>query len=380
MESLYQPLNPLLYQRLLSRFGRVVTSHRGEEAQVFSERDVYGKMRYVFKGGEYYNVCCPFCDDTRFRLEFSYLWGHYDAAHGTSHKHLTTCFNEECVRNNPARVDKLHFEIYGLMDRQAIQQSPIRQGISTVGRVIGPPGRVISLVDLPPEHSANQYLLSRGFDYKDLAKRYGLGYCEEAAEAYPIMWHRLVLPIYQNGQYVGFQGRLLGDGRPKYYNPPGASKTDWIYNMDAARHYSVLVVTEGATKVWRIGPFAVALLGKTLSGKQPALLAEMAKQAEFVVLYLDGEAWTVAPGKNPTSSPTLPAAASTLRTLRLHVPEQKIVVIPLQAGMAPDDFSTEVNHQMIFGQLRQRGWRGEVKDLFKRSEPAISFQLPPRRV
>jgi len=377
--TIYQPLNPLLYQRLVMRFGRVTVSHAGEEAQVFPERDIFGQTRYVFKGGEYYQVCCPYCNDTRFRLYFSYLWGHYDPEYRTQHRNLITCFNEECMRNS-GNVDKMHFEIYGLMDAQVVQHAPLRKGISVTGRTIGAPGRVISLNDLPPEHHANQYLRQRDFDPVKLATQYGLGYCEEAAPDYPIMWNRLVIPIYQNGQYVGFQGRLLGDGKPKYYNPPGASKTEWLYNMDIARRYSVLVITEGVTKVWRVGPFSVALLGRTISGKQPELLAELAQGADFVILYLDGDAWEIKPPKNPTSLPTPPAAEMALRILRLHVPERKLIVIPLQPGTAPDEMSSDINHQIILGQLHQRGWRGEVKDLFRQRASTESFKLPPRRV
>ena len=382
MTRILQPLNPLLYSRLLARFNRITVSHAGEEALVFPETNVFGQQRYRFKGGEYYQVCCPFCDDTRFRLWINYLWGHYDEKYKTSHKDLLICYNEQCMQRNPSNVDKLYHEVYGTMDAQTVRQSPIRPGISVAGREIGSPGRVISLNDLPLDHIANQYLLSRSFEPRDLATKYNLGYCEEPAVDYPAMWNRLVIPVYTNGQYVGFQGRLLREGHPKYYFPTGATKTDWLYNMDNARHYPVLVITEGVTKVWRVGPFAVATFGSSMSGKQPTYIAEMAAQADFVVLYYDGDTWLNDDSKKRTVSSfaTVTKAERAIQTLRLHVPESKLIVIRLNPGTAPDEFTTDVNHQLLLGQLQQRGWRGEAKDLLRRRTATHSFKLPPRRV
>lgn len=376
----FQPLNPLLYQRLVQRFGRVTVSHPGEAAQVFPEPTVWG-TRFKFKGGEYYQICCPYCNDTRFRLYVSYLWGHYDPEYKTQHKDLVMCFNEECLRHS-GNSDRLYHEVYGVMDEQLVRHAPVRQGVSVAGRVIGAPGRVISLADLPVSHSANQYLLSRSYDPVALARQYGLGYCEEAAPEYPVMWNRIVIPIYHNGQYVGFQGRALSDVKPKYYNPPGASKTEWLYNHDNAQHYSVLVITEGVTKVWRVGPFSVAIFGKTISPQQALMIAAMATKADFVILYLDWDTWFPEVNNRQTtitSAPRLVPAERAIQTLRLHVPEQKLIVVKLDPEQSPDEFTTEVNQQLLLGQLHHRGWRGDERDLLRRRATGESFRLPPRR-
>lgn len=381
MSGHVQPLNPLLYSLLERRYRRVWISHQGEAAQPFPERDAYGRQRYRFKGGEYYAVQCPFCHDTRIpgRLYFSYLWGRPDPTYGgTRHLNLAICYNEDCL-TVAGTVEQLQYEIYGLLDPRAIANSPVYPGVSASDRPIGSPGRVIRLADLPPSHNAVAYLASRGFDTNELSNRYQVGYCEEPAVDYPMMWNRIVLPIIQGGQYVGFQGRVIGDvGVPRYYNPPGSTKTNWLYNLDIARQYRVLVLTEGATKVWRIGPFAAALFGKSVSGKQPEMIADLAQRADFVVLYLDGEAWKPRESKNHSSVPKLSSAESAIQTLRLHVPEHKLVVIRLAPEQSPDEISTAANHQIIEGALAARGWSGSL--LAQQRHADSTYRLPARRV
>lgn len=372
----FQPLNPLLFQRLRALYGRVQVTHPGEAPMIYTELDPYGRQRMRIKAGEMYVVCCPFCSDTRFRLNFSYLWGHYDATRQTQHWDLAHCFNEDCI-SEPQNFDKLRYEVFGLFDAQTVAHSYVGTGVAVGPKLIGAPGSVALLSDLPQQHPANVYVRQRGYDPAVLARHYRIGYCEEAAVEYPLMANRLVIPIYQQDRWVGFQGRAIDDHtQPRYYFPPGSYKTQWVYNLDQARRYKILVITEGATKVWRIGPLAVALFGKTISGQQPQLLAEAARGCDFVVLYLDGEAWAPAKAKTVQSTPRTSAAESTYNILRLHIDPARIVPIQLGATEAPDNFTTELNHQIIEQHLRARGWTGSLSDV----QPASnSFKLPARR-
>ncbi|HEU5171725.1 MAG TPA: DNA primase [Gemmatimonadales bacterium] len=106
---------------------------------------------------------------------------------------------------------------------------------------------------------------------------------------------RLLFPIHDlRGRAVGFGGRLLGDGEPKYLNSPETplfSKGRLLYNLHAARpairqHETVLVV-EGYFDVLRLVlagvEHVVAPLGTGLTPDQAGLLRRVSPVA--ILLY-----------------------------------------------------------------------------------------------
>jgi hypothetical protein len=97
-----------------------------------------------------------------------------------------------------------------------------------------------------------------------------------------------------NGMMVGWQSRFIGERYwptcpiPKYYDMPRMPKRLMLYGYDEAAKHGFAVVCEGVTDVWRIGPPAVALLGKTPSVSQKRLLVTWRRGA--LVVLLDGDA------------------------------------------------------------------------------------------
>jgi len=93
---------------------------------------------------------------------------------------------------------------------------------------------------------------------------------------------RVVFPIRnKQGHVVGFGGRILGDGEPKYLNSPETSfyhKSDLLYGYSEHREYirkrKMLVVVEGYMDVLAMAafdlPYAVAPLGTAIT--EPQLL------------------------------------------------------------------------------------------------------------
>ncbi|MDQ6979576.1 MAG: DNA primase [Mariprofundaceae bacterium] len=91
---------------------------------------------------------------------------------------------------------------------------------------------------------------------------------------------RLMFPIYdQRGTVVGFGGRILGDGEPKYLNSPETSlfhKSSLLYGMfehrDSIRQRKQLLIVEGYMDVLALAahdlPIAVAPLGTAISEQQ----------------------------------------------------------------------------------------------------------------
>ena len=73
------PLNPGLYRRLQLNFHRVKFADEGTAMQAQGVLDAAGDKQLIFtQSGEYYRICCPYCNDTRFRLYVSYMFGKRD--------------------------------------------------------------------------------------------------------------------------------------------------------------------------------------------------------------------------------------------------------------------------------------------------------------
>ncbi len=153
---------------------------------------------------------------------------------------------------------------------------------------------MIPLHELPIQHSACDYLRQRGFDPALLGRRLQVGYCQRAEPCFGPAQGRLIIPVHRRGQLVGWQARYLGDGYQlkgvhKYHSMPGMPRAELLYNHDQALAYPYVVVCEGPTDVWRVGPAAVALFGKTMSSRQRQLLAAGWGKGVAIIL-LDGEA------------------------------------------------------------------------------------------
>jgi DNA primase len=111
---------------------------------------------------------------------------------------------------------------------------------------------------------------------------------------------RLLFPIHDvRGRVVGFGGRLLGEGEPKYLNSPDSElfhKGKLLYNLHAAKHAmrqaERAVVVEGYFDVLRLVlagvEEVVAPLGTGLTPEQAQLLKRYAPAA--VLLYDSDEA------------------------------------------------------------------------------------------
>ncbi len=100
---------------------------------------------------------------------------------------------------------------------------------------------------------------------------------------------RLVLPVHMDGAVVYYQARTIGDALPKTRNPSSyeaeASASEVLFGYDSARGAGHVVVVEGPFDALRVGPHAVALLGKTASPAKVERLRRMS--AIRYTVYLD---------------------------------------------------------------------------------------------
>jgi len=128
----------------------------------------------------------------------------------------------------------------------------------------------------------------------------GLAVKRDDGKVYPRFRGRLLFPIHDlRGRVVGFGGRLLGPGEPKYLNSPETPifhKGGQLYNLhqakQAIRKEEQVLLVEGYFDVLRLVlagvEHVVAPLGTALTGDQASLLRRYAATA--VLLYDADEA------------------------------------------------------------------------------------------
>lgn len=292
-------LNPTLLSRIERRIGPVLIASEGVGAVTSAGVDpVTGKKKLTFSSsGEYYRVACPYCNDTDRHLWINHRYGTVDPISGRVIDWMAVCYRRDCLADRANRYDLkdqlLGFRNANVPDAGFSLKEPTREAVTGPAVLPG----VCRLVDeLEPGHEAAKYLISRDFDPAALARDYQVSYCVAPDPMYAGANRRIIVPAYAaDGTLLDWQGRWPADLNwqkspiPKYFNLPGGKKSAHLYGLPKADGASALVIVEGVTSVWRIGPEAVALRGKTLSQAQEAQVAAWSQHhAGPLVLALDG--------------------------------------------------------------------------------------------
>ena len=83
-----------------------------------------------------------------------------------------------------------------------------------------------------------KYLREKGYS-EDLIRQAGLINTDERQGVYDKFWNRVMFPIMDvNNRVIGFGGRVMGDGKPKYLNSPETvvfDKSRNLYGLNRAR-------------------------------------------------------------------------------------------------------------------------------------------------
>ena len=285
--------------------------------------EVIGRRVQLKKAGREFKACCPFHDEKTPSFTVSPAKGFYHCfgcgAHGTSigflmeYDHmsfveavesLASLMGVEVPRNESDRPARRYDELFSLLDSVARHWQTC----------------------LKNSPNAIEYVRQRGID-GSTAKRFGIGYAPdgwsnvldkfgkspEAVERllatgliiakdngghYDRFRDRIVFPIRDaRGRTIGFGGRTLGDGEPKYLNSPETvlfHKGRELYGLyearQALRHIERLVVVEGymdAVALARHGiDFAVATLGTATTGEH---LNRLFRLTDNVCFAFDGD-------------------------------------------------------------------------------------------
>ncbi len=144
-----------------------------------------------------------------------------------------------------------------------------------------------------------QYLKRQGYPDVDL-KESGLFNVDERHGMYDKFWNRVIFPIMDvNNKVIGFGGRVMGDGKPKYLNSPETKlfdKSRNLYGLNAARlaRKKNLIICEGYMDVISMHQagfnHAVASLGTALTSPQASLMKRYTD--EVLIIYDSDEAGT----------------------------------------------------------------------------------------
>ena len=264
----------MLYDALKFRYGEVRVRNEGEAMIADYRKNPLTEEWYldIEHPGEYYMICCPFCGDTRFRLNINHRWGVRDEK-GHTNLWLAICFNEKCMQGNHQHRVQLPEEVEDASIRP-LDKSHLLAGCEVKLEDIHAewPGPVIRLDRLPKTHKAYQYILGRNFDPEKIGRCWKVHYCVDSIHY--LARSRLIIPIFYEGELKGWQARYVGnlpkDSKwpPKYFTMPGTPRRMLLYNMASARRYETCVIVEGPTDVWSGGPMFVCTLGATMSTHQ----------------------------------------------------------------------------------------------------------------
>jgi hypothetical protein len=308
MSEKIRPLNAVLHRRLVATFQHVRIKNPGQAAVSGESFDPQKKkvVRRRVTPGEEYAVCCPMCNDTRFRLHIGHLYGTRESK-DRNNENLAYCFNGGCPLN--MRQPEAYRELYEMLTGSKLYdlgKAGVKPGKVVSKMPAGWPGEMIRVDKLPSNHKCVLYLeQERSFDVKVLAESYNVHYCNSSK--FKVCEGKFVVPIYLKGRMVGWQARCCFDVddwssvfTPKYYTDPNFSKSATFYNIDEAQKCPTAVVMEGVTDVWRLGSPGLASLGASLSPRQMELLVKLFSDRP-VIWLMDGDIWDPA-SKIPQSS------------------------------------------------------------------------------
>jgi len=285
--------------------------------------EVVGRRTQLKKAGREYKACCPFHDEKTPSFTVSPGKGFYHCfgcgAHGTAIGFLMEFDHMSFVEAIESLAGSMGVEVpRSESDQPARRYDELFSLMDTVAR------HWQSCLKETPE--AVEYLKKRGID-GSTAKRFGIGYApdgwsnvldkfgksDEATERllatgliirkdngkhYDRFRDRVMFPIRDSrGRTIGFGGRTMGDGEPKYLNSPETvlfHKGRELYGMyearQALRHIDRLVVVEGymdTVALARHGiDFVVATLGTATTNEH---LNRLFRLTENVYFSFDGD-------------------------------------------------------------------------------------------
>ena len=178
--------------------------------------------------------------------------------------------------------------------------------------------------------SLTEAMKSQGFTEQELAEA-GLVRRGKSGGVYDTFRNRLMFPVIDvRGNVIGFSGRILGDGEPKYMNSPetlvfNKSRNLFALNLAKKSKCGYIILSEGNIDVASLHQAgfdsAVASLGTSLTPEQARLISRYTDQ---VIIAYDNDTAGIKASQR---------AISILEKLDL-----KVKVLRLEGAKDPDEF------------------------------------------
>ena len=285
--------------------------------------EVVGRRVQLKKAGREFKACCPFHDEKTPSFTVSPAKGFYHCfgcgAHGTAIGFLMEFDHMDFVEAIESLAHSMGVDVpRDESDKPARRYDELFSLLDTVSRHFQ-----ACLKDAP---AAIDYVKNRGID-GSTAKRFGIGYAPDGwsnvldkfgkspeaierllatgliiakdnGQHYDRFRDRIMFPIRDaRGRTIGFGGRIMGDGEPKYLNSPETvlfHKGRELYGLyearQALRSIEQLVVVEGymdAVALARHGiDFAVATLGTATTSEH---LNRLFRMTDDICFAFDGD-------------------------------------------------------------------------------------------
>jgi len=350
--------------------------------------EVIGERIALKKAGREYKAVCPFHDEKTPSFTVSPQKGFYHCfgcgAHGTSIGFLMNYENLSFIDAVEALAEMLGLEV----PSDGPEHNTSRE--NTLYDILAEADQIYraALRDSP---AAIEYLKQRGID-GTTANRFTMGYApdswdtllkalggddaqvknlleagliikNEQGRQYDRFRDRIMFPIRDpRGRIIGFGGRALGDGEPKYLNSPETPvfhKGQALYGLHEARHIgskegypNIALVVEGYLDVASLSQYgivpALATLGTATTTDH---IRRLTRIADCIIFCFDGDRAGRA------------AAWKALETALPHAGDQiEIKFLILPEGEDPDSL------------VRARG-ANAFRELMDRAEPLSDFLL-----
>nr|WP_106788564.1 DNA primase [Massilistercora timonensis] len=198
-----------------------------------------------------------------------------------------------------------------------------------------------------------RYLKGQGYQ-DDMIAKAGLITVDEKHGAHDKFWNRVMFPIMDaNSRVIGFGGRVMGDGKPKYLNSPETmifDKSRNLYGLNRARssRKSYFLLCEGYMDVISLHQAgftnAVASLGTALTQGHASLIKRYVK--EVYLTYDSDEAGTKAALR---AIPILREAGISAKVIRMEPYKDPDEFIKNLGKEAFEDRIREARNGFLFG-------------------------------
>ena len=206
-----------------------------------------------------------------------------------------------------------------------------------------------------------KYLRSKGYD-DEILKETGLVTIDEVRGGHDKFWNRAMFPIMDvNNRVIGFGGRVMGDGKPKYLNSPETlifDKSRNLYGLHRARtsRKPYFIVCEGYMDVISLHQAgftnAVASLGTALTAGHAALIKRYVN--EVYLTYDSDEAGTKAALR---AAPILREAGVTTRVIRMEPYKDPDEFIKNLGAEAFEERIRKARNSFMFGlEMLEKGY------------------------